>query len=166
MGHMRTIAGALAAGWLAASCASDPPDAATETPESANAVAEATTPAASGPPAAPILETPDPTSARSNRKIREGCDPVLEAARHEEFAGEPVFITFAWQDMGPHAAELATPAMVLSIEEAWVLVRFDRRIPNLQLFTSVWTTSGHIAPRPDGSYGVDPCSATFEKGGW
>ena len=52
------------------------------------------------------------------------------------------------------------------IDPERVIVTFDPRVTNIELYTSVWTYSGHIEPNYDGTFGVDPCSATFEQGGW
>jgi hypothetical protein len=92
---------------------------------------------------------------------------VKEVQRHEALVGENVLITWAWKKgMNESTAGLQVPATVLRIDSPYLVVAFDRRVANLELFTSVWIYSGHIKSNPDGSFGVDPCSASFEKGGW
>jgi hypothetical protein len=102
----------------------------------------------------------------SDRRIFEGCVPAEAVERYESWAGEHVLITFAWKDMKGTAADLNVPAQIVRIDSPDVVVGFDPRVPNLDLYISVWTYSGHLEGRTDGAYGVDPCSATFEKGRW
>jgi hypothetical protein len=102
----------------------------------------------------------------SDRRVFEGCAPAEEVERYESLAGEAVLITFAWKDMKNPAANLKVPARVIRIDSPDVIVGFDPRVPNLDLYTSVWSYSGHIKGRSDGTFGVDPCSATMEKGSW
>jgi len=119
-------------------------------------------------PAGEVVESPAAPMAgahRSNRRVFDGCDPAREIRRYQGLAGEDVLITFAWQKMGA-AADLKAPARVLRIDAKSVVVSFDTRVPNLELYTSVWALSRHIQPNADGSFAVDPCSATFEPGGW
>lgn len=104
--------------------------------------------------------------AESNRRIFEGCDPVEEARRYEGLVGESVLITFAWTSTKGAAADLKAPATVIRIDSPYVTVAFDPRVPNLDLYASVWTYSGHIKGQSDGTFRVAPCSATIEKGGW
>jgi hypothetical protein len=123
-----------------------------------------TPPAADAGGAGPEVTSQSPTG--SNRRVFEGCDPAEEARRYERLAGEKVLITWAWQDTSAASAGLKVPARALRVDPPQVEVTFDPRVPNLELLTSVWLYSGHIAANPDGSFRVDPCSATLEKGGW
>ncbi|MDJ0864944.1 MAG: hypothetical protein QNK03_02475 [Myxococcota bacterium] len=106
-------------------------------------------------------------AASSNRLVFEGCEPVAEARRYAHLVGEEVLIRWAWTDaMSQPGARLLVPAVVLRIDPASVAVRFDPGVANLQLYTSVWTSSGHIRGNADGSFAVDPCSATLQRGSW
>ena len=80
--------------------------------------------------------------------------------------GEKVFVTWAWKEMREGTANVEVPAAVLRIDSPWVVGTFHPGVANLQLYTSVWLYSGHIQANADGSFDVDPCSATLEKGGW
>ncbi len=102
----------------------------------------------------------------SNRRVFEGCDAAEVASSHAPLVGEKVLVTWAWQDADAASAGLEVPAVVLRIDSPRVVVNFDSRVPNLELLTSVWLYSGHITANADGSFGVDPCSASFEKGAW
>jgi hypothetical protein len=118
-----------------------------------------------------VAKAPAPTPAataepKSNRRVFEGCDPAKEASRYESWVGENVLVTWAWKEMSSAAAGLEVPAAILRVDSPYVAVTFNPNVANLELFTSVWIYSGHIKSNPDGSFGVDPCSATFKKGSW
>jgi len=123
------------------------------------------------PPQESITESQAPAATKqaqadSNRRMFDGCIAEEEAMRHESLVGESVLITFAWKDSEDSIADLKVPAKVVRIDAPYVLIGFDPRVPNLHLYASVWSYSGHIKGRSDGTFGVDPCSATFEEGGW
>ena len=99
----------------------------------------------------------------SNRRVFDDCDPQEAAGRHQDFVGERVLIQWAWQEMGEESAALQVPATVLRVDPPVVAVTFDPTVPNLELFSSVWLYSGHIAALPDGSFAVAPCSATLTR---
>ena len=122
---------------------------------------------AAPPPGETAPRPPDDaaTPSGSNRRIFPGCVGTEAARAHSGLVGQRVRITWAWERMGEASAALRVPATVLQIDPPDVVVRFDADIPNLELFTSVWLYSGHIRARPDGSFGVDPCSATLELAG-
>jgi len=125
----------------------------------------------STPPQQAIVESEAPAAtdrsqSASNRRIFEGCIAEKEAMRYAGLVGESVLITFAWKDMKESVADLKVPAKVLRIDSPDVVVGFDSRVPNLNLYASVWSYSGHITGRSDGTFGVDPCSANIELGDW
>ena len=127
--------------------------------------------ACSSTPPEPVAESEAPATTSeaqsgSKRRIFEGCVPEKEAKRYESLTGEKVLITFAWNDKREATANPEVPAGVIRIDSSDVIVGFDARVPNLGLYTSVLSYSGHIKGRGDGTFGVNPCSATIEKGSW
>ena len=104
----------------------------------------------------------------SNRRVFGGCNPESEVKRYEGLVGKKVSVTFAWKKdvMREEVADLKVPAGVLRIESPFVAVDFDRKMPNRELYISAWIYSGHIRGLSDGAFGVDPCSASIEAGGW
>ena len=80
--------------------------------------------------------------------------------------GERILIAWSWNDPSSESARLRAPATVLRVDADSVAVDFDPRMPNRSIYAAAWTYSGHIRANPDGSFAVDPCSATFERGGW
>jgi hypothetical protein len=110
--------------------------------------------------------SPATTEAKASRRTFEGCDPAKEVERYSDRVGENVLITLAWENQNSKSAELQIPALVLRLESPYVVVDFDRDIPNLKFYTSIWLYSGHVKAMRDGSHGVDPCSATMKKGQW
>jgi hypothetical protein len=123
-------------------------------------------------PPEPIAENEAPPAASeagptSNRRVFEGCDPAEKARSYESWVGESVLISFAWtKKMKEGAADLKAPAKLIRIDPPYVIVGFDPRVRNLDLYVSVWTYSGHVVGRSDGVFGIAPCSATFERGSW
>ncbi len=120
---------------------------------------------------APTQARPLPTDAAvpvrnhagSNRRVIEGCDPVEAAEQARALVGKRVTIQWAWKQMGAASADLRVPAAVLAVDPPEIVVTFDPNLRNVELFTSVWLTSGHITARPDGSFLVAPCSATIAR---
>jgi hypothetical protein len=111
-------------------------------------------------------ERPLTAKANSKRSIFENCKPAEEVERYADMVGKKVLITWAWQQASDRAASLEVPAVVLRLDSPYVVVDFDRRIPSLEIYTFAWQSSGHIKAMPDGAYGVDPCSATLNRGQW
>ncbi len=106
------------------------------------------------------------TEAKSTRRIFKNCDPAEKVEGYADLVGEKVLIDLAWEDEKAKSAQLQIPAKVLRIESPYVVVDFDKQVPNLQFYVSVWLYSGHVKAMADGPHGVDPCSATMKKGQW
>ena len=106
------------------------------------------------------------TDTASNRRVFEGCDSAEAAKEHADMVGEDVLISWAWIDASEQMNALEVPASVLRVESSYMVVAFNPDIPNVEFYSAVWLTSGHIKAMPDGAFGVDMCSATVKKGKW
>lgn len=159
------LCGLLLFGLLAPGCTATKPQSAPPAPDARPERTEAGGAAARGAAVAEAVVPSHSVARGSNRRVFEGCDAVEEARRYADLVGTRVWITWAWRERETASANLRVPAVVLRIDGPSVAVAFDRQIPNLELFTPVWLYSGHIRANPDGSAGVDPCSATIERQG-
>ena len=102
----------------------------------------------------------------SNRLVFEGCEPAEAVKDYAGMVGEDVLISMAWQNASERITNLEVPAVVLRVDSPYLVVAFNPDIPNVEFYSSVWLTSGHIKAMPDGAFGVDMCSATLKSGGW
>jgi hypothetical protein len=102
----------------------------------------------------------------SNRLIFGGCEPAEAVKDYADMVGEDVLISLAWQNASERIANLEVPAVVLRVDSPYLVVVFNRKVPNLEFYSSIWLNAGHIKSMPDGAFGVDMCSATLKKGGW
>lgn len=102
----------------------------------------------------------------SNRLVFEGCEPAEAVKDYADMVGEDVLISMAWQNASERITNLEVPAVVLRVDSPYLVVAFNPDIPNVEFYSSVWLTSGHIKAMPDGAFGVDMCSATLKKGEW
>ena len=139
---------------LLTACASTGTDAREAEAQAGAAKAAAAAPGHSSGPHAP------------GRRIFEDCVSADAVLRYEHLVGERVLIRWAWNDPDAPSAQLRVPAHVLRLDAEAVAVDFDARMPNRAVYISAWMYSSHIRANSDGSFAVDPCSATFERGGW
>ena len=102
----------------------------------------------------------------SSRRIFAHCEPAEAVKQTAGMVGDHVLITWAWNNASDRVASLEVPAVVLRVDSPYVVVAFDKRIPNLEFYSAIWLNSGHIKAMPDGAFGVDPCSATLKQGQW
>jgi hypothetical protein len=102
----------------------------------------------------------------SNRLIFEGCEPAEAVIGFADMVGEDVLISMAWKNASERIARMEVPAVVLRVNSPYLVVVFNRKVPNLEFYSSIWLNAGHIKAMPDGAFGVDMCSATLKKGGW
>jgi hypothetical protein len=102
----------------------------------------------------------------SNRLVFEGCEPAEAVKGYVDMIGEDVLISMAWKNASERIANLEVPAVVLRVDSPYLVVAFNRKVPNLEFYSAIWLTAGHIKAMPDGAFGLDMCSATLKKGGW
>ena len=113
-------------------------------------------------------ETPATSVAApaSSRRVFERCEPAEAVKQYAGRVDEHVLITWAWNNASERVASLEVPAVVLRVDSPYVVVTFDKRIPNLEFYSAIWLNSEHSKAMPDGAFGVDPCSATLKQGQW
>jgi hypothetical protein len=102
----------------------------------------------------------------SNRLVFEGCEPAEAVKGYADMVGEDVLVSMAWKNASERIANLEVPAVVLRVDSPYLVVAFNRKVPNLEFYSAIWLTAGHIKAMPDGAFGLDMCSATLKKGGW
>ncbi len=106
------------------------------------------------------------TNTASNRRIFTDCDSAEAVKEYADLVGEHVLISWAWINASEKVNALEVPASVLRVDSPYLVVAFNPDIPNVEFYSSIWLTSGHIKAMPDGAFGVDMCSATLKKGEW
>jgi hypothetical protein len=109
---------------------------------------------------------PEPThqldGGKASRRIAEGCEPVEESLKYEEFVGGRALAILSWNGMSERAANLKVPVHVVGIEDGSVGVRI-MQIPMREQYIGIWLGSGHIEAGGDNVFLLDPCSATIVK---
>lgn len=96
----------------------------------------------------------------ASRRIAEGCDPIDESLKYEEFVGRRAHAILSWNGMAERAANLKIPVHVVGIEDGSVGVRF-MQFPMREQYLGIWLGSEHIKPGPKDVFLLDPCSATI-----
>lgn len=94
----------------------------------------------------------------ASRRVAEGCDPIAESLKYEEFIGRRVLAILSWNNMSERAANLQIPVYVVGIEDGAVGIRV-LEIPMREQYLSVWLISGHLKQGPEDTVLLDPCSA-------
>lgn len=108
--------------------------------------------------AAPPKEQLD--GGMASRRIAEGCDPIEESLKYEEFIDRRAHAILSWNGMPERAANLKIPVSVVGIEDGSVGVRF-MQFPMREQYLGIWLGSGHIKRGPEDVFLLDPCSATI-----
>jgi len=96
----------------------------------------------------------------ASRRIAEGCDPVEESLKYEEFVGRRALTVLSWNGMSERAASLKIPVSVVGIEDGAVGVRF-MDFPMRTQYLGIWLGSEHIKAGEKDVFLLDPCSATI-----
>jgi hypothetical protein len=96
----------------------------------------------------------------ASRRVVEGCDPIGESLKYEEFIGKRALAILSWNGMSEKAANLEIPVHVAGIEDGSVGVRF-MQFPMREQYLSIWIGSEHIKPGDKDVFLLDPCSATI-----
>jgi hypothetical protein len=96
----------------------------------------------------------------ASRRVAEGCDPVSEALKYEEFVGRRALAILSWNGMSEKAANLEIPLHVAGIEDGALGVRF-MQIPMRAQYVGIWLGSEHIRAGEKDLFLLDPCSATI-----
>jgi len=96
----------------------------------------------------------------ASRRVADGCDPIAESLKYEEFIGTRAKAVLSWNGVSAATAGLKIPVQVVGIEDGTVGVRFHH-FPESQQFIAAWLHSGHIRTAPEGLFLLDPCSATI-----
>lgn len=96
----------------------------------------------------------------ASRRIAEGCDPVEESLKYEEFVGTRALTVLSWNGMSERAANLKIPVSVVGIEDGAVGVRF-MDFPMRMQYLGIWLGSEHIKAGEKDVFLLDPCSATI-----
>jgi len=97
---------------------------------------------------------------KASRRIADGCEPIDESLKYEEFVGKRALAVLSWNGMPELAAGLKIPVHVVGIEDGSVGVRF-MQFPMREQYLGIWLGSGHIKPGPEDVFLLDPCSATI-----
>jgi len=97
---------------------------------------------------------------KASRRIADGCEPIDESLKYEEFVGKRALAVLSWNGMPELAAGLKIPVHVVGIEDGSVGVRF-MQFPMREQYLGIWLGSGHIKPGPKDVFLLDPCSATI-----
>jgi hypothetical protein len=98
---------------------------------------------------------------KASRLVFEDCDPAVEARKYEAFVDRRALAVLSWQNMSERAANLKIPVYVKSVDDGVVNVSI-LEIPMREQYLTIWQNSGHIAPSADGTFQMDPCSASIE----
>jgi hypothetical protein len=96
----------------------------------------------------------------ASRRIAEGCDPIEESLKYEEFVGRRALAILSWNGMSEKAANLEIPVHVVGIEDGSVGVRF-MQFPMRAQYLGIWLGSEHIRAGEKDVFLLDPCSATI-----
>jgi len=96
----------------------------------------------------------------ASRRIAEGCDPIEESLKYEEFVGRRALAILSWNGMSEKAANLEIPVQVVGIEDGSVGVRF-MQFPMRAQYLGIWLGSEHIRAGEKDVFLLDPCSATI-----
>lgn len=97
----------------------------------------------------------------ASRRIAEGCDPLDESLKYEEFIGRRALAVLSWDGLSERAANLRIPVYVVGIEDGAVGVRV-LEIPMREQYLIVWMRSGHLRRGTKDTFLLDPCSAMIE----
>jgi len=95
----------------------------------------------------------------ASRRIAEGCDPIDESLKYEEFIGRRAHAILSWNGMSERAANLKIPVHVVGIEDGAIGVRF-MDFPMRAQYLGIWLGSEHLKKGPKDVFLLDPCSAT------
>lgn len=101
-----------------------------------------------------------PDGGMASRRVVEGCDPIGESLKYEEFVGKRALVILSWNGMSEKAANLEIPVQVVGIEDGAVGVRF-MQIPMRSQYIGIWLGSEHIKAGEKDVFLLDPCSATI-----
>lgn len=96
----------------------------------------------------------------ASRRIAEGCDPIDESLKYEEFIGRRAHAILSWNGMSERAANLKIPVHVVGIENGAIGVRF-MDFPMRAQYLGIWLGSEHLEKGPKDVFLLDPCSATI-----
>ena len=102
----------------------------------------------------------EPDGGMASRRVVEGCDPIGESLKYEEFIGKRALAILSWNGMSEKAANLEIPVQVVGIEDGAVGVRF-MQIPMRSQYIGIWLGSEHIKAGEKDVFLLDPCSATI-----
>ena len=111
-------------------------------------------------PVAPTAANQGLDGGLASRRIAEGCEPIEESLKYEEFIGRRSLAILSWNGMSERAASLEIPIHVVAIEDGSIGVRI-MQIPMREQYIAIWLGSDHIKPGPKDVFLLDPCSATI-----
>lgn len=111
-------------------------------------------------PAQERLKARNTDAGLASRRIADGCEPVEESLKYEDFVGRRALAILRWDGMSEQAANLKIPVSVVGIEDGSIGVRF-MQFPMKEQYVGIWLASGHIEAGEQGVFLVDPCSATI-----
>ncbi|MCZ6807274.1 MAG: hypothetical protein O7F08_10000 [Deltaproteobacteria bacterium] len=97
---------------------------------------------------------------KASRRIADGCEPIDESLKYEEFVGKRALAVLSWNGMSEPAAGLKIPVYVVGIEDGTIGVRF-LQFPMREQYLGIWLGSGHIRSGPKDVFLLEPCSATI-----
>jgi len=106
----------------------------------------------------------DPASASevdgglATKRVIEGCDPVVEARKYEDFVEKRALAILRWNNMAENAAKLKIPVYVNSVDEGAIALSI-LPIPMRAQYLSIWMSSGHIERGPGDTFLLDPCAS-------
>jgi hypothetical protein len=109
-------------------------------------------------PVAPTAANQGLDGGLASRRVAEGCDPIDESLKYEEFLGRRALAVLSWNNMAERAANLEIPVRVMSTADGAIGIGI-LEIPMREQYIGMWMMSGHLKKAPEGGYLLDPCSA-------
>lgn len=100
-------------------------------------------------------------SGLATKRVMEGCDPIAEARKYEEFVDKRALAILRWNNMSARATKLKIPIYVHGVDDGAIAVGI-LPIPMRVQYLNIWMTSGHIERGPDDTFLLDPCASWIE----
>jgi hypothetical protein len=118
-------------------------------------------------PDTPDSEAPDDVAGErdgglASKRVIEGCEPVAEAKKYEEFVDGRALAVLRWNNMSERAAKLKIPVYVKSVDDGAVAISV-LEIPMRSQYLNIWMNSGHIERAEGDTFLLDPCASWIER---